>query len=75
MPDNSVECVLGRLLESVENIKTELNELKEDHKSIKQFIDDQKSFYKYVWMFVGFLGSIIYFGRDLYDFVYRTKVH
>lgn len=75
MPDNSVECALGRLIESVEFLKQDIAELKDDHKKIKQFVDDQKSFYKYVWMFVGFMGTLIYFARDVYEFGSKFKGH
>lgn len=86
MPDNSIECILGRLLEAVDNIKididelktqhrADIDELKRDHKNIASFIDEQKHVYKYVWAFVAFLGGAIYFGEDVYKFIMQTKGH
>lgn len=79
MPD-TIECVLGRLFESVENLKLDLaelksdqKELKNDHKEIKKFIDDQKSFHKYIWAFVAIMGSLVYFARDVFEFITKAK--
>lgn len=69
MPDNSIECVLGRLQESVDTIKDELKNLKEDHTEIKQFVQDQKTMYRYFWFTISLVGSFIYLAKDIFEFI------
>lgn len=75
MPDNSIECVLGRLQATVDALHYDLQELKTEHKDIHKFISEQKSFYKFFWLLVSTVSGLIYFSKDVYEFMVKIKGH
>lgn len=57
----------------MDNIKSDIDELKADHKEIKKFVDEQKNLYKYVWAAGSLLLGLLYFAKDIYEFIGKLK--
>lgn len=80
MPDNSIECILGRLEEKISNLEESMDEIKREHREISKYILTQKTGYKLFWMVVSILGTIAVFFKDIIQFlsdhfVIKANVH
>lgn len=78
MPDEGIQCVLGRLEEKVNTIETTIKEIKEEQKTISFFINEQKTLVKYTWIIAIIISGALTFSNTIISFlsgVFSTKEH
>lgn len=75
MPDNSLECMLGRMEQKICDIKTDLEEIKDEQKRLSTYIDTQRiGFRVLVTIFAAVGSAVIYWKEHLEKvFVSITK--
>lgn len=71
MPDNSIECLLGRMEQRIEDIKHDLEEIKEEQKRLAVYIDTQKIGAKVLITIFATLGGIfVYYKEHLENIIF-----
>jgi hypothetical protein len=64
MPDNSIECIVGRMEQKMETISTDLKELKDETRSLSRYIDNQKVGMRIIMAIAVTLGSIFVYYKE-----------
>jgi hypothetical protein len=75
MPDGSLECLLGRMEQKICDIKTDLEEIKEEQKRLAIYIDTQRIGVKVLLAFSVAIGSVLVYWKEHLEkiFVSITK--
>lgn len=77
MPDNSIECILGRLEQRLDNLQEDLNEIRTEQKNLSEYITTQKIGVKVFFAVTVAIGSVfIYYKEHLEHLLFGsvTKV-
>lgn len=64
MPDNSLECLLGRMEQTICDIKTDLEEIKDEQKRLATYIDTQRIGIKVIAAMFVTVGSFIVYWKE-----------
>lgn len=59
MPDDSIQCLLGRLEQSIEDIKTDIEEIKDEQRKLADYINSQKVGIRFLTVVAGIFGAAI----------------
>lgn len=75
MPDDSIECILGRMEQRLDNLQEDLSELKVEQKNITEYITTQKIGMKLFFAIVVALGStFVYYKEHLEQLIFGTNI-
>lgn len=66
MPDGSLECLLGRMEQKIEDIRNDMRDMKEEQKRLATYIDTQKVGIRLIAAFlVGVGGLFVYYKEHI----------
>lgn len=59
MPDDSIQCMLGRLEQSIEDIKTDVEEIKSEQRKLSDYVNTQRLGVRFLSVLAGIIGATI----------------
>lgn len=65
MSDPDIYQALGEHNANISSLKVDIKEIKDNQKTILEFIAEQKTGRKYVWILFGSITGLVTLGRDI----------
>lgn len=59
MPDDSLQCMLGRLEQSIDDIKNDIEEIKTEQRKLADYVNSQRVGIRFLTVVAGIFGAAI----------------
>jgi hypothetical protein len=74
MPDGSLECLLGRMQQSIEDIRNDVKDIREEQKRLANYVDTQKIGVKILTALAMAVGGLFVYYKEHLETIFFGKV-